>query len=64
NRRSNTALNSELETIPGIGKQSVESLLQYFKSVKRIKEANLEQLSSVLGVSRAKKVQAYFLKKE
>ncbi|MDO3694068.1 excinuclease ABC subunit UvrC [Wenyingzhuangia sp. chi5] len=64
NRRSNTALNSELETIPGIGKQSVESLLQYFKSVKRIKSATIEQLSSVLGNSRAKKLYNFYHKKE
>ncbi|MGY5355242.1 excinuclease ABC subunit UvrC [Wenyingzhuangia sp. IMCC45467] len=64
NRRSNTALNSELETIPGIGKQSVESLLQYFKSVKRIKSATIEQLSVVLGNSRAKKLHNFYHKKE
>ncbi|ANW97187.1 excinuclease ABC subunit C [Wenyingzhuangia fucanilytica] len=64
NRRSNAALNSELETIPGIGKQSVESLLQYFKSVKRIKSATIEQLSSVLGNSRAKKLHNFYHKKK
>ncbi|MGY6649351.1 excinuclease ABC subunit UvrC [Wenyingzhuangia sp. IMCC45574] len=64
NRRSNTALNSELEEIPGIGKQSVETLLQYFKSVKRIKEADLEQLTNVIGTSRAKKIHTYFHQKE
>ena len=64
NRRSNTALNSELETIPGIGKQSVEALLQYFKSVKRIKSATIEQLSSVLGNSRAEKLHNFYHKKE
>ena len=64
NRRSNTALNSELETIPGIGKQSVESLLQYFKSVKRIKSATIEQLSNVLGNSRAEKLHNFYHKKE
>ncbi|NIJ43980.1 excinuclease ABC subunit C [Wenyingzhuangia heitensis] len=64
NRRSNTALNSELETIPGIGKQSVESLLQYFKSVKRIKSATVEQLSSVLGNARAKKLHNFYHKNE
>lgn len=64
NRRSNTALNSELEEIPGIGKQSVETLLQYFKSVKRVREANLEQLTNVIGASRAKKIHIYFNEKE
>jgi len=64
NRRSNTALNSELENIPGIGKQSLESLLQYFKSVKRIKGANLEQLTAVVGQARAKKVYNFYHKKD
>ncbi|NJB81339.1 excinuclease ABC subunit UvrC [Wenyingzhuangia aestuarii] len=64
NRRSNTSLNSELETIPGIGQQSVEALLQYFKSVKRIKSATIEQLTSVLGISRAKKLHNFYHKKE
>ena len=56
NKRSKSAIQSELELIPGIGKQTVEDLLQYFKSVKRIKEANLESLTTVVGASRAKKV--------
>lgn len=64
NKRSNTSLNSELETIPGIGKQSVEALLQYFKSVKRIKTATLEQLTIVLGASRAKKVDTFYKHKK
>jgi len=64
NRRSNTSLTSELETIPGIGQQSVEALLQYFKSVKRIKSATIEQLSSVLGNARAKKLHDFYHKKK
>ncbi len=63
NRRSNTSLVSELESIPGVGKQSLESLLQYFKSVKRIKEATLIQITGVLGESRAKKVYNFYHKK-
>ncbi|MGY5352090.1 excinuclease ABC subunit UvrC [Wenyingzhuangia sp. IMCC45533] len=63
NRRSKTSLVSELELIPGIGKQTLESLLQYFKSVKRIKEATLIQLVSVIGESRAKKVYNFYHKK-
>ncbi len=63
NRRSNTSLVSELESIPGIGKQSLESLLQYFKSVKRIKEASLIQITGVLGASKAKKVYDFYHKK-
>jgi excinuclease ABC subunit C len=46
-----------LEDLPGIGKLTVESLLQYFKSVKRVKAASFDSLSSVIGPSKAKKVQ-------
>jgi len=61
NRRSNTAFNSELESIPGIGQQSVEALLQYFKTINKIKNANFDSISSVVGNARAKKIQDYFL---
>ncbi|WP_152287044.1 excinuclease ABC subunit UvrC [Flavicella marina] len=56
NKRSKGAIQSELEQIPGIGKQTVEILLQYFKSVKRVKEASLENLSNVVGPAKAKKI--------
>jgi excinuclease ABC subunit C len=57
NKRSKAAIHSELEDLPGIGKLTVESLLQYFKSVKRVKAASFDSLSSVIGPSKAKKVQ-------
>lgn len=60
NKRSKGAIVSELEIIPGIGKQSIEQLLQYYKSVKRVKSATLESLISVVGESRAKKIHIYF----
>ncbi|MFC2128204.1 excinuclease ABC subunit UvrC [Bacteroidota bacterium] len=56
NKRSKQAVQTELEQIPGVGKQTIETLLQYYKSVKRVKEASLESLISVIGTSRAKKV--------
>ncbi len=63
NRRSKTALNTELETIPGIGEKTVIELLKKFKSVKRISNAALKDLESVVGVSRAKKIYNYYHKK-
>lgn len=60
NRRSNAGFNSELEEIPGIGAKTVEELLKEFRSVKRIKEATLEELSAVVGNSRAQKIRNYF----
>ncbi len=62
NKRSKAAIHSELENLKGVGKQTVETLLQYYKSVKRVKEASLESLSSVVGPARAKKVQEGLLK--
>ncbi|MDB4297645.1 excinuclease ABC subunit C, partial [Flavobacteriaceae bacterium] len=64
NKRSNTSLISELEEIPGIGKQSVEALFQYFKSLNKIKVASVDQLAMVINHSRAQKVHSHFNKKE
>ncbi|MEM6684428.1 MAG: excinuclease ABC subunit UvrC [Bacteroidota bacterium] len=63
NKRSNSALNSELETIPGIGEKTIVELLKKFKSVKRISAASLEEISAVVGNSRAKKIYENFQKK-
>jgi len=63
NKRSNSALNSALETIPGIGEKTIVELLKKFKSVKRISAASLEEISAVVGHSRAKKIYDNFHKK-
>jgi excinuclease ABC subunit C len=63
NRRSKQALNTELETIPGIGEQTVVALMKQFKSVKRISEAKKEDLEKVVGLSRAQKIIDYYSKK-
>ena len=60
NKRSSTALNSELQSIPGIGEKTIELLLKSFKSVKRIKEADMDSLAKIAGPSKAKKIHAYF----
>ena len=62
NKRSKAAIKSELEQIKGVGKQTVETLLQYYKSVKRVKQASLESLTSVIGAARAQKIQEGLLK--
>ncbi len=63
NKRSKSAIQSELEQIPDIGKQTITSLLRTFKSAKRVKEAELVQLEKAIGKSRAKKVFDYYHKK-
>lgn len=53
NKRSSTALNTELENIPGIGEKTVVELLKNFRSLKRVKEASEESLASVIGKAKA-----------
>ena len=62
-KRSKHALHSELDDIKGIGPKAKEALLSKFKSVKKIKEASLEQLSEVLGPHKAEILAKYFAKK-
>ena len=62
-KRSKHALHSELDDIKGIGPKAKEALLSKFKSMKKIKEASLEQLSEVLGPHKAEILAKYFTKK-
>ncbi|MBL0335403.1 MAG: excinuclease ABC subunit UvrC [Chitinophagaceae bacterium] len=59
-QRSKGTFTNELETIPGIGKQSAEMLLKSFRSVKQIREKSVEEIESVVGRSRAELVYNYF----
>ncbi|HLW15437.1 MAG TPA: helix-hairpin-helix domain-containing protein, partial [Flavobacteriaceae bacterium] len=59
-KRSKKALHSDLENIPGIGPKTIESLLQRFKSLKRIKSANFEELVEVAGKARANAIKNYY----
>ncbi len=61
NKRSKSAIHSELENIEGIGQKTITDLLRKFKSAKRIKSATFEELSEIVGKARAKKVFEYFL---
>ena len=60
NKRSKSAIQSELEQIPAIGKQTITTLLRRFKSAKRVKEASFDHLKEVVGNARATKVYQYF----
>lgn len=59
-KRSKHALHSELDDIKGIGPKTKEGLLKQFKTVKYIKEQNLEALSQVIGQAKASIVYNYF----
>ena len=56
-KRSKRQTASELDSIKGIGEKSKLSLLQHFKSIKRIKEASFDEISSVIGDAKAKIIQ-------
>lgn len=60
NRRSKNAFNSELENIPGIGPKTMEIILQHFKTISKIKNASEEELSKVVGKSKAQIIREYF----
>lgn len=64
NKRSSSALNTELEEISGIGEKTVVELLKQFRSVKRIKEASLESLSEIVGPSRARIIHDHYHKSD
>ena len=63
-KRSKHALHSELDDIKGIGPKAKEALLNKFKSVKKMKEAYLEELTEVLGPHKAELLSTYFQQKK
>ena len=62
-KRSKHALHSELDDIRGIGPKTRDALLKAFKSVKRIKEADIQQLTDIIGSSKAEIIFNHFNKK-
>lgn len=59
-KRSKAALNSSVETIPGIGEKTMLTLLKHFKSVKRLKLATEKEISEQVGASKAKKISDFY----
>ena len=59
-KRSKSALQTSLETIPGIGEKTMITLLKHFKSVKRIQNATEVEISDVVGASKAKKISDFY----
>ena len=54
NRRSKSQTVSALDSIKGVGEKTRITLLQHFKSLKRIRQASLDDLSTVIGPAKAK----------
>ena len=59
-KRSKHALHSELDDIKGIGPKTKDLLLKKLKSVKKIKESDLQTLTEIVGASKAQIVRNYF----
>jgi excinuclease ABC subunit C len=59
-RRDKGTLKTELHEIEGIGPSTAEKLLTEFRSVKKLREASLEEVASVVGKSKAETVMNYF----
>jgi excinuclease ABC subunit C len=60
NRRSKSAIDSEIGEIEGIGPKTQEILMKTFKTVSAIKKLELKQLEEAIGFSKAKIVWNYF----
>ena len=63
-KRSKHALSSELDSIQGVGPKTRDALLNALKSVKKIKEAELDELSKVIGAAKAQIIYTHFHQKE
>ncbi len=59
-KRSRSALHTELDEIKGIGEKTKETLLRRFKSVKRIMAASIEELTETVGIAKAKILTQHF----
>jgi len=59
-KRSKAAIQTSIETIPGIGEKTMIALLKHFKSVKRLSKATEKEISDVVGLSKAKKIVEFY----
>lgn len=60
NRRSKQFTGSELATIKGVGETTAMDLLRHFRSVKKVKEASLEELMAIIGKAKGNLVYAHY----
>ncbi len=59
-KRSKHALHSELDDIPGIGPKTRDLLLKRFKSVKKIKDADIQSITEAIGIKKAELIYRHF----
>lgn len=60
NQRSKNFMDSAMVNIPGIGKKSIEKLIQHFGSLKKIQKAEPEEIQKIIGPAMSKKLVKYF----
>ena len=58
-KRSNSFIHSELESIEGVGQKSIDALLRRFKTLSKIKAASVAELAEVVGQKRAEAIEKW-----
>ena len=59
-KRSKAFIHSELEQIEGVGAKTVSTLLAHFRSVAKVRAANIGELSALVGSARAQRIYSFF----
>ena len=59
-KRSKAFIHSELEQIEGVGEKTVSTLLAHFRSVAKVRTANIGELTALVGSAKAQKIHAFF----
>ncbi len=59
-KRSKNALQTELQTIPGVGEKTIIALLKTFKSTKRIAFAKIDEMEPIIGKNKAELIYNYY----
>ena len=59
-KRSKAFIHSELEQIEGVGAKTVSTLLAHFRSVAKVRVANIGELSALVGSARAQRIYSFF----
>jgi len=62
-RRDKRTIKTELTDIPGIGPQLAEKLLLHFRSANEVKQADILELSKVIGLAKAKVIEEFYKNK-
>lgn len=63
-KRSKAFIHSELEQIEGVGEKTISLLLQHFCTVAKVRAANIEELTALVGAAKAKKIRDFFEKQD